>query len=84
LGTAFLAHFNAPTFFHDLQRKSVPRFRAVVNAAFGISTSVFAAMMVFGFGTFGSATAGNVFVNYNKVVKTEKHSDAASCPPGPR
>ena len=67
LATAFLAHFNAPTFFNDLKQKSVPRFRTMVNAAFGISTAVFASMMLFGFGTFGSATLGNVFVNYNKA-----------------
>ena len=38
-----------------------------MGASFGISTAVFAAMMGFGFGTFGTATSGNVFVNYNSA-----------------
>jgi len=84
LGTAFLAHFNAPTFFHDLKHKSVARFRTVVSSAFGISTAVFALMMAFGFGTFGSATAGNVFVNYNKVRANEWFRNVNVCVSIPR
>jgi amino acid permease len=64
LGTAFLAHFNAPTFYGDLENKTPERFNKVVAYGFGTSTLVFAAMMAFGFGTFGAATVGNVFVNY--------------------
>jgi len=67
LGTAFLCHFNAPTFYNDLKDKSPERFDKVARVGFGVSTAVFAAMMAFGFGTFGSATAGNVFVNYNSA-----------------
>jgi len=67
LGTAFLAHFNAPAFYNDLQGKSMDRFNKVIRRGFGASTIVFAGMMAFGFGTFGSSTLGNVFVNYNKA-----------------
>jgi sodium-coupled neutral amino acid transporter 11 len=65
LGTAFLAHFNAPTFYNDLEDKSPAKFNSVISWAFGLSASIFMGMMVFGFGTFGSSTLGNVFMNYN-------------------
>jgi amino acid permease len=64
LGTAFLAHFNAPTFYANLERRDTKRFNRVVAYGFGTSMLVFAGMMAFGFGTFGAATLGNVFVNY--------------------
>jgi amino acid permease len=63
LSTSFLCHFNAPTFYNDLKHKT--QFNKVAKYGFGISTAVFAAMMGFGFATFGSSTLGNVFVNYS-------------------
>lgn len=64
LSTAFLAHFNAPTFYAELKGRSLKKFNKVVAAGFGISTLVFSGLISFGFGTFGSATAGNIMNNY--------------------
>ena len=67
LGTAFLGHFNAPSFYNELKDKSVKKFNQVVGTSFSITTLVYAALMTFGFGTFGTATLGNIFVNYHKA-----------------
>ena len=68
LGTAFLTHFNAPAFYSDMAAKDAKektdKFVQVTAMGYASSTLVFAAMMFFGFGTFGSATSGNIFVNY--------------------
>lgn len=42
----------------------------MVGTSFSITTLVYAALMTFGFGTFGTATLGNIFVNYHKVPCT--------------
>lgn len=64
LSTAYVAHYNAPRFYTQLRRPSVRRFTALSATAFGASIAVFAAMMAFGFLTFGGAVSGNVLNSY--------------------
>lgn len=51
--TAYLSHFNAPDFLHDLEDNTLPRFKKLVTRGFGITAIISAAMMSFGFLTFG-------------------------------
>lgn len=72
LSTSFIAHFNAPQFYNELQNTSMPRFNKVVNTAFIGSIITFIFITAAGFLTFGGATAGFVLNNYagNDVLAT--------------
>jgi amino acid permease len=58
LGTSYIAHFNAPKFYNELENTSMKRFNTVVAGAFGISMGLFALIMTVGFLSFGSNTVG--------------------------
>lgn len=64
LATAFIAHYNAPRFYRDLEDATPKRFAKLGAASFGISALIFGSMMSFGFLTFGSATTGYILNNY--------------------
>ena len=64
LSTAYIAHYNAPKFYSELKGTTVRKFSGVSLLGFGAAAALFAAMMAFGFLTFGTATAGNVLNNY--------------------
>ena len=65
LSTAFIAHYNAPSFYSELKDTSMPRFNAVVGGAFGFSILIYIAMMSVGFLTFGGNSAGFILNNYS-------------------
>mmetsp|Transcript_19141 Transcript_19141/g.42482 ORF Transcript_19141/g.42482 Transcript_19141/m.42482 type:complete len:495 (+) Transcript_19141:1-1485(+) len=67
LSTAFIAHYNAPKFYHDLKEKSVPRYNKVVYASFACAILAFVSINAFGFLTFGGASLGFVLNNYSKA-----------------
>lgn len=62
--TAYLSHFNAPDFLNDLEDNTEERFKKLVTRGFGITAVISAAMMSFGFLTFGGACQGVVLNNY--------------------
>ena len=64
LGTAYMAHFNAPKFFIELKNNTIERYNKVVSASFGISIALFAAITALGFLTFGSNASGLILNNY--------------------
>lgn len=64
LSTAYMAHFNAPKFYQELSRNTLPRFHAVVASSFGIAIVIMAFITSMGFLTFGSAASGLVLNNY--------------------
>ncbi|CAJ1335357.1 unnamed protein product [Effrenium voratum] len=63
--SAFMAHYNAPKFYSQLQDRSVPRFGLLVSLAFGLALLVFMAFGVCGFALFGFDVEGNVLKNYD-------------------
>lgn len=65
LGLAFIAHYNAPVFYRELEGRSVPRFSGVVRGSFLIITSLYAVTMASGFFTFGRSTASNILNSYH-------------------
>uniref|UniRef100_A0A7S2FA48 Amino acid transporter transmembrane domain-containing protein n=1 Tax=Octactis speculum TaxID=3111310 RepID=A0A7S2FA48_9STRA len=64
LSTAFIAHYNAPRFYAQLQDATPKRFIKMVNNGFAISVAIFAAVMASGYATFGSACQGLILNNY--------------------
>jgi len=69
LASAFLAHYNAPKFYKELQApkdgsSKVPTFNLVCAVGFGGAALLMGAVMVAGFLTFGSASQGLILNNY--------------------
>merc|ERR1719247_2763241 len=64
LSTSYMAHFNAPKFYADFKDATVPRFNKVVALAFAIVVAIVILIVVPGYATFGSATAGFILNNY--------------------
>jgi len=63
LGTAYMAHFNAPSFYVDAG-KDMSRFNKIVRNGFTLSILTNILVMVTGFLTFGAASSGFVLNNY--------------------
>eukprot|EP00934_Nitzschia_sp_Nitz4_P002834 Nitzschia sp. Nitz4//scaffold12_size214221//94322//95837//NITZ4_001501-RA/size214221-processed-gene-0.347-mRNA-1//-1//CDS//3329535023//2824//frame0 len=64
LSTAYMAHYNAPKFYLELENNTIPRFNFVVGVSFLISFGLFVSIAAFGFLTFGKSSAGLVLNNY--------------------
>merc|ERR1719210_1079018 len=62
--SAFMAHYNSPKFYADLQNNTLPRFAQLVSGAFGLALTVFAIFGFSGFALFGYGVNGNVLTNY--------------------
>lgn len=67
LSTAFVAHFNAPTFFRELKNPTMARFNKVVFTAFGAAIFFFNLIMGAGFLTFGGNAQGFILNNYSNA-----------------
>lgn len=65
LGLAFIAHYNAPSFYRSLKNTNSKRFRAMVNSSFSILVILYTVAMAAGYGTFGESCQGNILLNYN-------------------
>jgi amino acid permease len=64
LSTAYMAHFNAPKFYLELQNNTLPRYHRVVGTSFGISILLMGFITAIGFLTFGANASGLVLNNY--------------------
>ena len=64
LSTAYIAHYNAPKFYRELENNTIPRLNKVVAASFSVCMSVFTLMMVGGYLTFGKSAQGFLLNNY--------------------
>ena len=65
LSSSFIAHFNAPRMYAELQNASPDRFNIVVRNGYLVAFCVFSLFMVTGFLTFGGSTLGFVLNNYS-------------------
>ena len=65
LSTAYMAHFNAPKFYNELENNTIERFNSLVFNSFGISIIFFSAVAALGFSTFGASSAGFILSNYS-------------------
>jgi len=64
LTVAFTAHYNAPKFYRELERRSLPRFYVVAAFGFSCAAIISVAAMLCGFLTFGGNSAGFILNNY--------------------
>lgn len=65
LSTAYIAHYNAPTFYKELENNTMDRFNVVISWGFGASILLFMWIMSMGFLTFGGNSQGLILNNYS-------------------
>lgn len=65
LSTAFMAHFNAPKFYLELEDNTIARWNTVVFTSFSVAILFFIGIAVMGFATFGGASNGLILNNYS-------------------
>jgi len=65
---AFVAHYNAPKLFAELDRPTYLRWSAVVGSAYAMAFFVYSAFAVAAYRRFESAVEGNVLRNYGPQV----------------
>ena len=64
LGLSFVAHYNAPRYFNELEENTEARWGALVRSSFGILSIVYAFTMLCGHATFGDSSKSNILLNY--------------------
>jgi len=64
MSTAFMAHYNAPKFYWELQNNTITRFNRVVALSFAAAVLLMATTAMSGFGTFGGNAQPLVLNNY--------------------
>ncbi len=62
---AFIAHYNAPSYYHEMKRQSPHSFSRMVTTAYIILAGIYATTMSAGYATFGDACEGNILLNYH-------------------
>ncbi|KAL7544343.1 hypothetical protein ACHAWF_009787 [Thalassiosira exigua] len=65
LSTAYMAHFNAPKFYQELEDNTIPRWNTVVATSFSVGILFFIGIAAMGFATFGGACNGYILNNYS-------------------
>ena len=65
LSTSFIAHYNAPKFYSELERPDIVKFNKIVAAGFGLSILFNLYIMCVGYLTFGGNSLGFVLNNYS-------------------
>lgn len=66
LATAFIAHYNAPKFYAQLEDATPEKFTKVVMGAFGFAMIIYFWIMSVGYLTFGKASEGLILNNYSE------------------
>ena len=64
LSTAYIAHFNAPKFYAELDNPTINRYNKMVWGAFSLSMVFFTVIMALGYFTFGGNCLGLILNNY--------------------
>jgi len=65
LGLAFIAHYNAPTYYREMKDANRRTFSRMVYSAYSILALIYVATMTSGYKTFGDAAKGNVLLSYH-------------------
>jgi len=65
LGLAFIAHYNAPTYYREMKKTSSTSFPKMVYTSYAILAIIYVATMCAGYGTFGDVSRGNILLCYH-------------------
>ena len=65
LATAYVAHYNSPRFYIELQNNTVSRFNSVVAISYVSSALIYVVLATVGFLTFGESSSGYILNNYS-------------------
>ncbi len=65
LSTGYVAHYNAPKYYFELQDHTTGKFNVVVNASFLTAAITYICISSMGFLTFGDNSAGFLLDNYS-------------------
>jgi len=63
MSLAYIANYNAPSFYRELKDTSNERFRKMVVISFGLLVILYVITMAAGYSTFGDACQGNILLN---------------------
>jgi len=69
LGLAFIAHYNAPTYYREMKDPSNANFSRMVYLSYSILAVIYAATMTAGYATFGDNALGNLLLSYHSSDK---------------
>jgi amino acid permease len=64
-GLAFIAHYNAPTYFREMKDATAEGFSKMVHTAYSVLALIYVAAMCAGYATFGDTARGNILLNYH-------------------
>jgi len=65
LGVAFIAHYNAPTYYRELRKASPQTFPRMVRTSYAILFAIYVITMCAGYMTFGDTAQCNILLNYH-------------------
>jgi amino acid permease len=65
IGNAFMAHYQAPTMYRELQNNTIPRFQRVVGTSYLLVFLIYTWITFVGYGTFGAASHGFILNSYS-------------------
>jgi sodium-coupled neutral amino acid transporter 11 len=65
LGLAFIAHYNAPTYYREMENVTTSSFQRMVYTAYAVLALIYVIAMCAGYATFGDSAVGNVLLNYH-------------------
>jgi amino acid permease len=64
LGLAYIAHYNAPRYYSELDRKTPEKFRGVVWTGFGVLATLYVGVMLAGHSIFGDNCQSSILNNF--------------------
>eukprot|EP00591_Stephanopyxis_turris_P001867 CAMPEP_0195519780 /NCGR_PEP_ID=MMETSP0794_2-20130614/15463_1 /TAXON_ID=515487 /ORGANISM="Stephanopyxis turris, Strain CCMP 815" /LENGTH=472 /DNA_ID=CAMNT_0040648993 /DNA_START=162 /DNA_END=1580 /DNA_ORIENTATION=+ len=65
LGLAYIAHYNAPSYFKELKGATSKSFTKMVMIAYATLSCIYVLAMMAGYSTFGDICQGNILLNYH-------------------
>ena len=64
VNVAFTAHYNAPRYYQELERRSLRRYMLLTSAALSLSLAIYTVVAISGYLSFGSFSRGDVLENF--------------------
>jgi len=65
LALAYIAHYNSPSFYWELENTSPKNYTKMISIAFAILVALYTLSMLTGYVTFGDVCQGNILLNYH-------------------